>query len=210
MFPSHVSLQLCVRGGCVVWLGSGLARGLVDLNACVASSTPNRHTRSEATANRPAAHPHATAPPHHQRHAAGGAPTLRLTGRWRYARAQALFAAQAPPSGRATEPALPGRRRGPPQGEAAKRRRGRFECLGRRTRMSPMTWREVSARNGFKPKQQAAARQCTARHPSPAPPVVPRETPTRPPGAPPAHPKGACPSSPSTPPPASAPHATRW
>ena len=46
--------------------------------------------------------------------------------------------------------------------------------------------------------RQPASKQCTAQHPTPAPPVVPRETlrPTQ--AAPPSPPPDACPSSPST------------
>lgn len=59
-------------------------------------------------------------------------------------------------------------------------------------------------------RHQAAARQCTARPPTPEQPTVPRETPTHRPAAPPARPTGVCPSSPSTTPRVSALSATRW
>lgn len=62
----------------------------------------------------------------------------------------------------------------------------------------------------LKPTKQAEATRCTAQHPAPERPTVPRETPTPQRARRPAHPQDVCPSSPSTPPRVSAPYATRW
>lgn len=171
-----------------MWLGSGPARGREGRCVCVASSTPDLFAHSVATANRPAAHPHTTAPSTKPRKTTGGLPRMTLTGRWRCARAKAPFALapeQACSSGvdEVHQENSPGR----PRARAGKR--------ARRHRPGARSQRET----GLKSKQQAAARQCTARHPDPAPSTVPRETPTHPWAAPPARPPGACPSSPSTP-----------
>ena len=122
------------------------------------------------------------------RHTTGGAPPSALTGRWRCARAQAPFAV-------APEQACSGGIDEVPQENRPGRPRARAGERARRHRPGARSQRE----KGLKPKWPPAARQCTARHPAPARPTVPRETPTHQPAAPPIRPPGACPSSPSTP-----------
>ena len=185
-----------LRGGCVAWLGSGPARGLVGLSACVASSTPGLFAAIWATANRPAAPPHATSPSSGAR-AFGRFPPCALTGRWRCARAQAPFAvahavANRPGVDAAVSADQPLRPRGGPENAHVATGLAR----GQRTKC-------VESKNLRPTRRPAEATRCSAQPPAPAPPTVPRETPTRRPAAQPARPPGVCPSSPSTPRPAS-------
>jgi hypothetical protein len=84
-------------------------------------------------------------------------------------------------------------------------------CVLRRLRRSPHSGRGTRSKTHSPPDPKppqtlasekgispsCASKQCTAPHPAPAPPVVPRETLPRPQTAQPSHPPGACPSSPS-------------
>lgn len=182
-----------------MWLGSGPARGLVGLNACVASSTMRWPACSVATANRPAAHPHATAPSgetHERRrwhacafsqgvgHGRGRRPHSRLPTHWR-------TSTELTKRLRAHRQLRP--RGGPEPAPMA-------NALARGQR---------AKRNELK-RPPVEATRCTAPHPTRAPSTVPRETPTHRKPEQPTHPPGVCPSSPSTPPPTSAPNATKW
>lgn len=198
--------QLLILRGCVAvrrfahpWHQRGLrrvaglwsARGRPDLHATLASSTLGWDACSGATAHRLAAHPHATAPSTKRRGTTGSAPTVVLTGRWRCARAQAPFAvAPEAPSDIGVDKVVLMNRSGRPRARAGERARRHWPGA----RLPSETVREL--------RQQAATRQCTARHRAPAPPTVPRETLTHRSAAPPARLQDACPSSPSTPPPA--------
>ena len=189
-------LRPTLAGRCI-WRAAGLA------------SRPVLRTRAVATANRACALPPKPTTSSSKRvvqEASRGiqrSPHPPLTGRWWRARAQAPI--RGCHKRRCASPALT--KRGLRTDESA-RERGP-ENAHDATGLVRGATSETRGREGLRPKETDEARRCTAPHPAPAPPTVPRETPTPKQAAQRSRPPGVCPSSPSTPLRASRPMKTR-
>ena len=195
-----VSLQdfrRCFRGGCVAWLGSGPLAGVR-----IWAHLPLRQRRPGTPAQW---QPRIVPPPLHTPHpppvaqglsvrtlrcfsqdsgdVRGRRPHSRLPARWQTGTVLTKGSQRTGPSAR---------ERGPENAHVAT-----VLARGQQEKRSELS-------------QQAGARQCTAQPPTPEPPTVPRETPTRRPARQPVRLRDVCPSSPSTPPPASRQTTTRW
>lgn len=205
------ALMCCFRGGCVAWLGSGLARGRAGLGASALASTPPQDRPlcgNRESSRRPS--------------------TRHIPLQWRKGirsersgashRTVAMCAGAGPIRGgpRISKPDEPRNRLCRAVGSVPRRGKPRSGAGGdsnawageRACRHRPGA--RSQSETELNPTRQDEATRCTVQPPTPEPPTVPRETPTPRVTRQPAHPQGVCPSSPSTPRPVSAPDATRW